>query len=245
MMKWLTLFFRSFFRRSFFRRPEVEVVSSPTPTPQQSLFEWMAQSLASIAASLTDIAVSQQSIAASEAQIANAFPPLIMGIFGQPGTPVLKEHAQMAAKHRPLLKVIRGAAPRNVHKLAAPPPGAAAAAAPGPIPDFNIYISQTNTITVMGTTAAGAEADISAVATLTPPPSSSDTSICTVSPPNPSPDNMTFGFTPQAVGSCTISFTATWNDGLIGPFSVDQPLTINSDPVTGLTPVPGTPVLKP
>lgn len=110
----------------------------------------------------------------------------------------------------------RAAAPA---KKGAPPPG-----------DFGLVDNGDATFTVVGLDAAGNEVDISAVATLDPPPSSDDTSIITVDPPS----GMTSAM--HAVGPVTppgspvhVTATATWIDGSVGPFS----FTLNVSTFTG------------
>jgi hypothetical protein len=106
-----------------------------------------------------------------------------------------------------------------------------------------MFDDQTSTFTVYGITAAGNPVDISGVAKLLPVPASSAESIVTVDPP----DGMSFKVTAVGpLGDSVIAVTATWNDGSVGPFEFDQPVTIKADPnsATGITVVPGTPVPK-
>ena len=106
--------------------------------------------------------------------------------------------------------------------------------------DFALQDNQDDTFTVLGIDAAGNAVDISAVATLTPPPSSSDPSILTVD----SPSAMVFaGHTTGKLGHVEITATATWNDGSIGPFSFTLPVDVIPGPVTGVTIQPGTPTV--
>lgn len=113
--------------------------------------------------------------------------------------------------------------------------------------EFQIQDNQDSTCTVFGVDAAGAQLDISAVATLTPAPSSSDPATVTVDPPT----GMTFVM--HAVGPLTtpgtpvlITAVATWNDGSIGPFTFDLPVEVQKSPsaIGGIVIVPGTPTIR-
>lgn len=114
----------------------------------------------------------------------------------------------------------------------------------GPIADFQFVDNGDSTCTVSGVDAAGNPSDISTVATLAPPPTSSDTTLVTVD----APSGMTFAM--HAVGPLStpgspviIAVTATWNDGSLGPFTFDLPVDVVSGGVTGIQVVPGTPTL--
>jgi hypothetical protein len=115
-----------------------------------------------------------------------------------------------------------------------------------------IVSADDDTVTVMGTTASGALAPIDAVATLTPVPTSSDTTVITVDPPVAMTDKMhgvpaVPPVLPTANRTATISYTATWNDPAagIGPFGFDLPCTVTGDAITGVIVVPGQPVPRP
>ena len=106
--------------------------------------------------------------------------------------------------------------------------------------DFAIQDNGDGSMSVLGVDAAGNQADISALATLTPPPTSSDTSIITVD----APTGMTFMM--HAVGPLTapgasvdLTATATWNDGSLGPFTFTLKCTVVPGPITGVVIVPG------
>jgi hypothetical protein len=114
-------------------------------------------------------------------------------------------------------------------------------AAPGPAQDFLLMDNEDSTFTVFGVDAGGNRVDISSVATLTPAPTSSDTAVLTLDPPVGMTDKV-HGLKP---GTATITFTATWNDGSRGPFTVDWPQTVSGTPATGITVTPGTPTIRP
>lgn len=108
---------------------------------------------------------------------------------------------------------------------------------------FGILDNGNGTITILGTDAAGNHFDISAVATLSPAPTSDAPAVVTVGPPT----GMTFPVAaatspPPAVGAtATITATATWTDGSNGPFSASFLETIQPGPVTGIIAVPSVP----
>jgi hypothetical protein len=112
--------------------------------------------------------------------------------------------------------------------------------------EFIIQDNQDSTCTVYGVDSAGNQADISALATLTPPPTSSDTSKITVD----APQGMTFVMHAVAAtdpgAPVTISATATFNDGTTGPFTFDLPCDVNKSPtaIGGIVIVPGTPTVR-
>lgn len=110
------------------------------------------------------------------------------------------------------------------------------------VTDFALQDNGDDTCTVLGVDAAGNTVDISAVVTLDPPPTSSDTSIITVDPPQ----GMTFAM--HATGKLStpgtpviVTATATWQDGSTGPFAFDLPVDVVPGPVTGVVIQPGTP----
>ncbi len=117
-------------------------------------------------------------------------------------------------------------------------PGAKAA---GPMRDFLLMDNEDSTFTVFGVDAGGNQVDIAPVATLTPAPTSSDATILTVDPPS----GMTAKVHALKPGTATLTFGATWNDGSVGPFTVDWPQSVQGTAATGLTVVPGTPVVRP
>src|SRR6516164_5649326 len=101
----------------------------------------------------------------------------------------------------------------KMRSAAAPKPLAAGAA----VVDFILQDNGDDTCTVYGVDQAGNRADISAVATLTPAPASSDPSVVAVDPPS----GMTFkihavGPTSTPGSPVNITVTATWNDGSKG-----------------------------
>ncbi len=116
--------------------------------------------------------------------------------------------------------------------------------AAGPMPkgavvtEFDLQDNGDNTLTLLGKSAAGNSADISAVATISPPSSSDNTAIITVD----NPGGMVTGIHAVGpLGSANITITATWNDGSIGPFTVTVPGTVKIGPVSGVVVDLGTP----
>jgi hypothetical protein len=114
----------------------------------------------------------------------------------------------------------------------------------GPVVDFQFVDNEDDTCTVQGLDAVGNTVDISAVATLTPVPTSSDVTKVVVDPPN----GMTFAI--HAVGPVTtpgspvqIAVTATWNDSSLGPFSFSLPVDVVVGPAASIIIVPGTPTV--
>lgn len=104
------------------------------------------------------------------------------------------------------------------------------AAAPG---TFVLQDAGTGTFTVFGTDATpGDLVDISAVASLTPAPTS-DNPALTVS----APTGMAVTISAPATGSGTgnVTFTATWNDGSVGPFTFVAAVTYNGGAITGIS----------
>lgn len=104
-----------------------------------------------------------------------------------------------------------------------------------------IMDDQTAVCTVLGEDAAGQQLDISALATLTPAPTSDTPAVLTVGPPT----GMTFPITAVIPGTANITAGATWNDGSIGPFTITLPATVTTGPVTGLVIDVGTPTITP
>lgn len=105
--------------------------------------------------------------------------------------------------------------------------------------EFILVDNEDDTCTVMGVDAAGNPVDIGSVATLTPAPVSSDTTILTVDPPS----GMTFKMIAVGpLGFATVTATAAWNDGSTGPFSADLPVQVIAGTPTGVKIIPGVPV---
>ena len=113
------------------------------------------------------------------------------------------------------------------------------AAAPA---DFVFVDTGNDTLTVMGVDSAVPPnpVDISAVATLTPAPTSSDPTKITVA----APTGMTFAM--SAVGPLTVPGTpvvitavATWNDGSLGPFTGTLNVDVVAGPAGGIVIQPG------
>jgi hypothetical protein len=101
-----------------------------------------------------------------------------------------------------------------------------------PVTTFNLVDNGNNSYTVVGVDAAGAQVDISGVATLAAV--SSDPTVMTVTT-NGMSFTVTAATPPPAVGSqATITLTATWNDGSIGPFTATIQGTITGGAVIGI-----------
>lgn len=118
-------------------------------------------------------------------------------------------------------------------------------AGPAAVPvDFVISDNGDSTCTVLGVDAAGNSLDISSVATLSPPPASSDVAVITVD----APSAMTFAL--HAVGPLStpgtpvqITATATWTDGSVGPYTFSLPCDVVAGAATGVVIQPGTPTV--
>lgn len=108
--------------------------------------------------------------------------------------------------------------------------------------ELNILDNGNGTLTVMGTTQAGNLVDIKDVATITV--ASKDTTLLTVD----TPILTTHGYKAVGpLGSTSLDYVTTWNDGSIGPFPANLPATIQAGPVTGTAVVAvfGPPVVTP
>jgi hypothetical protein len=106
-------------------------------------------------------------------------------------------------------------------------PAKAGAKATGDL--FTITDLGGGTLTVTGHDAAGAGGiDLSGVATLTVV--SSDVSVLTIDPPS----GMTATCHGVKPGQVTLTVTATWNDGSMGPFTIDVTASVTQGPATGL-----------
>jgi hypothetical protein len=108
--------------------------------------------------------------------------------------------------------------------------------------DFVLVNDGTDMVTVSAVNANGDLLDISAVATLTPAPVSSDPTIIAVDPP------VGMTYVEHAVGPLstpgtpiTVTIVATWNDGSKGPFTFVASDDVVADPnsPTGITIVHG------
>ncbi len=158
-------------------------------------------------------------------------PDPITGVLAIPGTPSthLKGQSEMA---QVTWKLIKASA---LKKLTAPK-------AAGPLTGFGIVDNGDQPYTMVGTDAAGNHIDLSAIASLTPAPTSDNVAVVTVDPPV----GMSFtahAATPApAVGAtANINGTVTITDGRSGPFGFTLPETIQAGPVSGVIPVPGVP----
>jgi hypothetical protein len=151
--------------------------------------------------------------------------PEAVGIEVSPGTPSPRTKERAV----PNVKLV---------KKSAAPQGRMKAAKAGAAVDFQIVDNEDDTFTVGGVDAAGAPVDISSVATLDA--TSGDPSVMSVDPPA----GMVVTAHALKPGSVTLTFTATWNDGSIGPFTIDQPVSVTGGPATGLIVTPGTPTVR-
>jgi hypothetical protein len=103
---------------------------------------------------------------------------------------------------------------------------------------FAIMDNQDDTYTVSGVDAVGNPVDISAVASLTPAPSSDNLAVLTVD----APAGMTFAVHALGpLGVANVLATATWTDGSLGPFAFTLPTTVTAGPAGGVVITPGVP----
>ena len=110
------------------------------------------------------------------------------------------------------------------------------AAAP---PTYGIMDNEDGTFTVVGVDSAGAPVDISAVATLA---AVSDTpTVFSVDPPV----GMLVTGHGLLPGSANVTFTATWLDASVGPYSIVLPVSCTGGPAVGITVTPGVPTIRP
>lgn len=155
-------------------------------------------------------------------------PSPIIGIVALHSVPVTRDSSSIKESSMTTVKLVK----KSAFKAAASGAKATGAA-------FGIQDNQDDTLTVFGTDAAGAQVDISAVATLS---AMSDTpAVCSVD----APAGMTVAFHGVSPGSANLTVTATWSDGSIGPFTFIQPVTCTGGPATGITVVLGTPTVRP
>ncbi len=113
------------------------------------------------------------------------------------------------------------------------------------IASFVLLDNEDDTYTVSGIDAASNPVDISAVASLTPAPTSDNTSVLTVDAPGAAPANMTFAVHAVGpLGTANVLATATWNDGSLGPFSFTLPTTVQAGPAGGIEIIPGAPTVR-
>jgi hypothetical protein len=157
----------------------------------------------------------------------------VVGIGTTPGTPTDRPLPKESVMAKAKVKFVRRASAKKAG------PGGKFTGT-----DFSITDIQDDVLSVFGVDAAGAQVDISAVATLTPPPTSSDTTVVTLDTPSGMTVKM-HALKPTVPGTpVIISFTATWNDGSIGPFTFDLPCDVTGSAATGLVVVPGTPTAR-
>lgn len=115
------------------------------------------------------------------------------------------------------------------------------AAVGDPVAEFIFFDNEDSTCEVFGVSKGGNQSDISQVATLAVV--SADTSKVTVD----APIGMKFKMSavgPVSTTPVNISVTATWNDGSLGPFVFDLPVTVQAGPANSIVVVPGTPVAR-
>lgn len=105
--------------------------------------------------------------------------------------------------------------------------------------DFGFQDNEDGTATVFGLDAAGARSSIDGLATLAV--ASSDPAFMTVD----APAGVTFGYHGVLPGVSTVTMTATWNDGSVGPFTIDVKATVSAGPAKSLDVDWGTPVMRP
>jgi hypothetical protein len=162
--------------------------------------------------------------------------PKIVGIDIKPGTPtprITKEDMDMAGKVTvKLTKKGVGQGQRVAAKFDAKDHAALAS--------FSMQDNNDDTYTVQGVDTAGFPVDISAVATLTPAPTSADPTVLTVDPPTA----MTFPVHGIKPGESDVTATATWNDGSLGPFTFTLPTTVTAGPAGGIVVTPGVPTVR-
>ncbi len=130
-----------------------------------------------------------------------------------------------------LVKVPKG-------QMTAKPKAKVGDAPPG---SFEYHVGEDGSCTVFGVNDHG-QVDISGVATLAVV--SADPSIVAVDRHPIS--GMTFTEDAIALGDTVVTATATWNDGSVGPFSLDDPVSVQQPPpgpVTGLIIIHGTPTV--
>jgi len=131
---------------------------------------------------------------------------------------------------------------RCVKKSADKPKKAGAGMHAGPIVEFVARDNEDSTYTVFGEDAAGFRVDIASVATLAiTGPSSPSVSV------DP-PQGMTalFHFTPPPTTAPVVfAVNVTWNDGSIGPFAFDQPVSVIAGPAATVSGEFGPPTPRP
>ena len=136
----------------------------------------------SIEGDLHGVRIALESMAADLHRIADAVcgnPTQVVGITIEPGPVRPRPHSTETSMFNVCLTK-RSASARSVARAAR---GSAVAS-------FQLQDNGDDTCTVLGVDAAGNALDISSVATLTPPPTSSDTTILTVDPPTGMTFNM-------------------------------------------------------
>jgi hypothetical protein len=159
---------------------------------------------------------------------------------------LLEDIAEIAAKLDPtavgIVAVPKSPHPRESHManmtctvekksgMKAGAPAAKAKAGDPPPSSLVLFDTEDGKFTIFGRNKAGTKLDISAVATLGDV-TSDNPAVLTVDPPQGMTDQ-THGV---AAGTATVSVTATWNDGSVGPYTLTIPATVSTDPkVTGL-----------
>jgi hypothetical protein len=108
------------------------------------------------------------------------------------------------------------------------------------VPNYVLQDNQDGSFDVFGVDATGAQTDISGVASLDPPPTSSDPATLTVDPPS----GMHVACHGLKPGAVQVTVTATWSDGSVGPFTITVPCDVTTGPATGLDVKFGTPTIR-
>ena len=207
-----------------------QMISQPLVSVLQQL-EVLNQTCSAMASTLQAMSVQLK-------VIADAISSQAVGIVIRPGTPTHRDVRNLVERENPPMSKVKLI--KKAHGKSAPskaPKGFKAV-------DFVLQDNGDDTATVFGVDSLGNQLDISALATLTPAPTSSDLTIITVDPPS----GMTFAM--HAVGKLSvagtpvqITATATWNDGSAGPFTFTLPVDVVSGGPTGILIVPGTPTV--
>lgn len=95
----------------------------------------------------------------------------------------------------------------------------------------SIVDNENGTYTIGGLDAAGQPTDIESLATLTPPPTDSDTTVAQCG----TPTGMTFPVQAKKPGVDEIALSVTFNAGTPAPLTDTAELTVTGGPAVGLT----------
>lgn len=107
-----------------------------------------------------------------------------------------------------------------------------------PTSDYALQDNQDGSVTVWGVDSAGAQVDISGVATLTA--ESDNVAVLTVD----APVGMTVAYHGVAPGEAKVTLVATWTDGSVGPFTIIDPCVVSGSAAVGITVTHGTPTIR-